>query len=467
MRPRLSIAKFSAGIVAALCMAVAGWLWIWPPELIRVGSNYAAKIVCSNTFLAGRDPQEVLALDVQAPGHPLLKLMQVRVNKEDGSVRAGLFGVFGGGHAVFHPQTGCVVAPSGQARFLENAGPAEHFSNAELAPNDEFTEPSRIEALSPILDDPVLTGPGMRAVVIAKEGRIVGERYGPGFNPDTPLLGWSMTKTVNAAIAGTVVAAGKISVDEGNLLPVWAHDDRHRITLAQLLGMESGLAFNENYGGVTDVTRMLYLEADMAAFAADQPLAHVAGEHFSYSSGSSVIASRLWQKAIGNESEAREWPYRRLFAPLGMTSALFEMDAQGTFVGSSYLYASSRDWVRFGILLLEDGVWQGKRILPDGWVEWMRAPTAASGGEYGHGVWLHGPRVAGSYGPDPDAGFDIPEDAYWLIGHDGQSMTIIPSRRLVILRMGLTPTALGYKPQAMVEAVVRTLDGENASRSGK
>jgi CubicO group peptidase (beta-lactamase class C family) len=257
------------------------------------------------------------------------------------------------------------------------------------------------------------------------------------------------------------VGEGRLSVDDGNLLPEWEGDGRADITTAHLLGMESGLAFNESYGSVSDVTRMLFLEPDMAAFAANLPLLSVPGERFSYSSGTSVLLARVWQNAFEDEEDALAWPRRALFAPLGMDTAVLETDARGTFVGSSYMYASARDWALFGQLLLQDGMWKGRRILPAGWVDWMRAPTQASGGEYGRGIWLHGPRVNDIFARDPDAGFDLPDDAYWLIGHDGQTMTIIPSRRLIVLRMGLTPTILAYKPQGLVAAVVRALDAED------
>ena len=133
--------------------------------------------------------------------------------------------------------------------------------------------------------------------------------------------------------------------------------------------MSSGLAFDEDYGDVTDVTRMLYLEPDMAAFAAGKPLAQPVGSHFNYSSGSSVLLARLWQDAA--PGAALDWPRAQLFGPLGMRSAVMEADARGTFVGSSYLYATGRDWARFGLLLLQDGQWDGRALLPPGWVQWM------------------------------------------------------------------------------------------------
>ena len=205
------------------------------------------------------------------------------------------------------------------------------------------------------------------------------------------------------------------------------------------------------------VTQMLYLEADMAGFAADKPLAGPRGEAFSYSSGTTVMLSRIWQDAFADPAHALAWPREALFGPLGMTSAVLEADAGGTFVGSSYLYATARDWARFGEFLRNDGVWAGRQVLPEGFASWMREEAPASDGEYGRGqLWLRGPGEGG------DAGFDLPDDAFWLLGHDGQSTAVIPSRGLVVVRLGLTPSRLGYKPQKMVEALARLYGGAPA-----
>lgn len=460
--------KWAAGIVAALLVAVLLWLYLAPPDLIRVGSGYAAKIVCSNVFIAGRDPESVLAKDVQAPGHPLLRLMRVSIDASDATVRAGLFSLFGDGLALFRRGTGCAAVPDGDlaAAAHSAASGAERVSGTEPWPDGLAISASDNAVLAAALDDPEITGPGMRAVVVVRDGRIIGERYGDDVARfDQPLLGWSMTKTVTAAIVGTLVREGRLSVEQDSLLPQWEGDDRSKITIANLLGMESGLQFNESYGNVTDVTRMLYLEPDSVSVPAGKPLVAAPGEAFSYSSGTSLLLSRVWQNAFEDPREALDWPAKALFGPLGMSSAVLETDARGTFVGSSYLYASARDWARFGQFLLDDGVWQGTRILPAGWVDWMRTPTRASGGEYGRHLWLHGPRVDRPRDEEPDAGYELPEDAYWLLGHDGQTMTVIPSRRLVVLRMGLTPMKLGYKPQVLVEAVVKALG--RASREGE
>lgn len=457
MRAVRKILKILVVAVVLAVVGVAGWLAFAPPALIRVATAYSAKIVCSNHFLAGRDGQQVLALDVQAPGHPILKYIAIDVDERAQTVSARLLGLFGQGRAIYREGLGCTTVPGG-AEPVAMAPPPQATAAGMGGPWPQGgrVEPSQEPALAAILDDPAMIGPGMRAVVVVHEGRIVGERYGDGFAADTPLLGWSMTKTVTAAIIGTLVREGRLSLDQDSLFEGWNGDERGAITLADLMAMSSGLEFNEDYGDVTDVTRMLYLEADMAGFAADKQLAGPVGATFSYSSGTTILLSRIWQDAFADPAQALAWPRQALFSPLGMTSAVMEPDAAGTLAGSSYLYATARDWARFGEFLRGDGVWAGRRILPEGFVSWMREAAPASGGEYGRGqLWLHGP----GGGVVADAGFDLPGDTFWLLGHDGQSVAVVPSRGLVVVRLGLTPSGLAYKPQKMVEALVR-LHGE-------
>jgi CubicO group peptidase (beta-lactamase class C family) len=193
----------------------------------------------------------------------------------------------------------------------------------------------------------------------------------------------------------------------------------------------------------------------MAAFAKSQPLDHPVGEHWSYSSGSALILSRIFMDAAG--ARPLDLMRERLFGPLGMSTAVLEADEHGTLVGSSYLYASARDWARYGELLLKDGMWGGREILPRGYVAMMTAPVAASGGRYGHGlVWLWG-SDAKLPGKNPDEAFGIPRDVFWMLGHDGQSVAVIPSRDLVVVRMGLTPVREHHQPQPLVQALLNAL----------
>jgi CubicO group peptidase (beta-lactamase class C family) len=452
----MRILRRLVAVIILVMLALLFFLWLRPPALLRVGAGYAAKIVCSNVFLADRDPNEVLVQDVQAPGIWLLHLIRVRVDREHGVVHAGFFGLIGDGLAVARPGKGCTVLPDGKLNFtaIEPARkPPQAAPNGSVADSGLWPEGSAVQtnpALDRLLANDTLAGPGARALLVVDHGRIVAERYAKGFGADTPLLGWSMTKTVTAGIVGLLVKDGKLKLDQSGFWP--AGDARERIRIADLLAMSSGLYFNESYGAVSDVTSMLYLQPDMAGFARDHQMVNRAGEVWSYSSGTAVIVSRIVQDTLG--LGAPHYIDERLFLPLGITTATMEQDETGTLVGSSYMYATARDWARYAQFLLQDGVWHGQALLPAGYVSMMASPVKASDGQYGHGmVWLWG-SDAKTPGENPDTAFGIPPDTFYMSGHDGQSIAIIRSRQLVIVRLGLTPVADHYTPQALVQAVL-------------
>ena len=278
------MARIALGLVVLLLVLIVV-LWLKPPDILRVGANYSAKIVCSNVFIAGRDPDEVLRTDVQAPGIALLGLMRVSVDRQQRTVHAGLLGFIGHGLAMARPGTGCTVLPDGEldagrdavARAAASApAPAPTSSPATDGAWPEGRTVATTAAIDRILADDSLAGPGARGIVVVHDGRIVAERYAPGFSAATPLLGWSMTKSVVAGLVGLLVKDGALTLEQSAGWP--AGNERARIRIADLLAMSSGLRFNEAYGTVSDVTRMLYLLPDMAEFAREQPSLHPPGE---------------------------------------------------------------------------------------------------------------------------------------------------------------------------------------------
>lgn len=454
MKNRSRIAIVSGTILLATAGVALTALWLRPPELLRVGANYAAKVVCSNVFIAGRDPDEVLHDDVRAPGLSILKLVRASVDRVHGTVHAGFLGFIGNGLAVARPGAGCAVAPDGHPQEVVQFDPLAPVPRAPPAgaawPDGESAAiDPKIERL--IADDN-LTGPNARTVLVAHRGRLVAERYGVGFDAGTPQLGWSMAKSVTAGLVGVLISQGRLTLDRAGFWP--PGDGRESITLADLLAMSSGLRWIEGRGTTSDVIRMLFLEPDMAAFARQSPLEHPPGEHWNYSSGTAVILARIVQESSGLQRgrAAREL----LFEPLGMRSAIMEADAHGTLVGSSYLYATPRDWARYGQFLLQRGVWHGEALLPPGFVERMATPVPASEGQYGKGlVWLFATEPPAGKTPDP--AMALPSDTFWLSGHDGQFIAVIRSRELVVVRLGLTPSGTGYRPELLVHALLAVL----------
>ncbi|TCL08721.1 CubicO group peptidase (beta-lactamase class C family) [Shimia isoporae] len=442
----LKALKYGVGLVLVGFAGLVVFLFVSPPALLKVGTNYSAKIVCSNVFIANRDAQEVLTVDVQAPGHPLLKHISVDVDAEAQRVEARVFRFFAPAVSQYRSGLGCTNVhdadlSSAKLESLPDAGPGVWPVGNDVTPIDNA-------ALSDALSDPDLLGEGARAVVVVKNGRVVGEAYAEGFDETTPLLGWSMTKTVTASIIGALVQNGDMTVEDTleNTYPEWAQDGRNAVQVGDMLAMASGLDWNEDYGNVSDVTQMLYLNDDMAGFAANRDLASEVGTAFNYSSGTSTMLSRVWQDHL--DDDGLSYPQEALFGPLGMTSAIMETDALDTYVGSSYMYATARDWARFGQFLLQKGVWNGQQILPVGYVDWMFEPVAVSEDVYGKGhLWIDSTENQGQF-----------EGSVWLLGHDGQSVGVFPKRDIVIVRLGLTPSKIGYSQLPLAEAVLKALD---------
>lgn len=198
------ILKFVGGLLLVIVLGAILWLAVRPPELLRVGTGYAAKIVCSNVFIAGRDADAVLADDVQAPGNPLLRFLNASLDKNNSSVTVRIFGFFAPSTAIYRPALGCANIQKDDLRVEIPTGPQVP------------AEPIRIEtdpAVQAVIEDQALAGPGMRAIAVIRDGKLIAETYGPGFNADTPLLGWSMTKSVIATLIGMRIAEGRMSLE--------------------------------------------------------------------------------------------------------------------------------------------------------------------------------------------------------------------------------------------------------------
>jgi CubicO group peptidase (beta-lactamase class C family) len=274
------------------------------------------------------------------------------------------------------------------------------------------------------------------AFVAVQGGRIVAERYGPGVTAATTLLSWSTAKSMTHAALGLLVADGAVDPDAPVDAPEWSApgDPRAAITAADLLAMRSGLHFIEDYvdDAVSNCLEMLWGAGadDVAHYAADQPLEHPIDTEFNYSSGTTNILTRLIGDHVqGGEAGMRAFLAERLFGPLGMTSAEPRFDAAGTWVGSSYVYATARDFARFGLLYLRDGVWDARRLLPEGWVDrarTIRSRDPEDGWYYGHHWWVRGDDVG----------------TFWANGYEGQMIACVPALDLVVVRLGKTPSEL-------------------------
>lgn len=425
-------------------------------RIAPIGTAYAAKTLCSGVFVSGRDPRIVIDEDIMAEVHPLMRFVSPEIDRSHRRASARFLG-FAMREAQFRPGLGCTLAIGATADELAS----QQIPVVDPAPVDPLpTSPpeppidaARLRAsIDTAFAEPDSRGlRRTRAVIVVHRGKIVAERYAPGFGSETPQIGWSMTKSVTGALIGVLVREGRLSLDADRLLASWRApgDARGAITLAQLMQMTSGLVFDETYDNpLSDVTRMLLGTGDGSAFAAAKPLESAPGTRWSYSSGTSYLLARVLREV---------WPEdtlglvrKALFDRIGMRTAVLEPDAAGTPVGASFMYASARDWARFGQFLLQDGVWNGERILPEGWVRYMSTPTPLSPRhDFGAHLWVRVPAPFNS--PTP---VSLPGDAVHLAGHEGQFVSVIPGHALVIVRLGLSRPEQVWNHEAFLADVL-------------
>ena len=455
-------------LALASILLAASWLAVAAPAV----SGYAAKILGSGHFVSGRSVERILHEDLE-PVFPFPGLLRWTADDEAGELRCNLLGM-GFRQARLRPGLGCPLDPVEGASPLDRLGalpvrgplrddprpwpagdalpplpwPAE-VDRARL----EATVASAFDEQDPL--HPIRT----RAVLVTWKDRILAERYASDIHRHTALVGWSMSKSVTAALVGVAVRRGLMTVADPILHPAWSapDDPRRSITVEHCLHMSSGLAFDESYGlPPTDVTRLLFLADDPADFAARKALLHLPGRRFSYSTATTKLLCFALQRAVGPSArDGLSFPREALFEPLGMRSAVFECSSGGRLMGGSFVWASARDWARFGLLHLHDGVWAGRRILPEGWVDASTRPaSSAPTGNYGYQCWLNrGRGSAGTDRPYPA----LPPDTVFFQGHEGQQVALIPSAELLVLRLGATHPSKRWDRGAFTAAVLACL----------
>lgn len=419
-------------VLTVLAAALIGGC-LYLNSLLPIITGYAAKNLASDVFVSGREPADVEALDLH---FSFIKFTRNKVDFENKTVTSRF--LWGKSVAAYRDGYGVTLLRGKKAAELQ----AEKYPLAPEAEGPDCLEPgdSALTArLAPIakalVDDHAYNGTPF-AFVVLHEGKVVAERYREGLDARTRLLSWSMAKSFTNALAGVMCGDGLVDVFAPTGIPEWQGDERAAITLNDLMQMQSGLQWNEDYGNRSDVNLMLHREKDMGLFAIDKPLEHKPGTFWYYSSGSTNIVMRYLRGKFASDMEFLTYYRERVFAPLGIRNAVFEPDMSGTPVGSSYLYITAREFASFGQLYLGDGVFQGRRILPEGWVEYSVTPASDSKDGYGSFFWLNKDK----FWPD------IPEDMFNCQGHDGQEIFIIPSKDLVVVVLGYSP-----KPDRVVD----------------
>jgi CubicO group peptidase (beta-lactamase class C family) len=267
-----------------------------------------------------------------------------------------------------------------------------------------------------------------RSLLVIYKDKIIAEKYETGFNKDSKLLGWSMTKSITATLFGILEKQGKFDINKPAPIPEWQNDARKEITTNDLLHMNSGLAWEESYDKICDATQMLFQSANMGRVQLEKEKAYEPNTHWNYSSGTTNLLSYILRNQFKTHQEYLNFWYAALIDKIGMQSMIVETDMAGNYVGSSYGWATTRDWAKFGLLYLHKGNWNGEQLFDESWAKYVATPTNTSNGVYGAHFWLN----AG--GKFPDA----PKDLYSASGFQGQKVFIIPSRDMVIVRLGLT-----------------------------
>jgi len=417
-------------------VAVITW-FAWPR--LPIITAFAAKGMCSSVFLAGKTPERVMAEDLSF--FPI-SLAKCTIDYEEKSVTAKVLGL-AKRKVVFREGLGSVIVldkPEAELKAESFAIPDPGYSQDTIPwPLGDVMPPSLPEGvdykmLGSVLEE-AFDKPGEEAfkktlgVAVVYENELIGEHYLEGYDAFTKFHGWSMTKTVTGAMTGALVEEGKMDIHAPAGIPEWKDDDRKNISLENILHMSSGLEWVENYFTISDATIMLMQSDDMFSSITSCGLAHEPGSFWNYSSGDANLLSGLIRSAIGDTDEYLAYAYTHLFHRIGMLNTVVETDASGLFVASSYSYGSTRDWARFGLLFLNEGIFEGDTVLSPEWVKYMSTAAPASEGTYGATVWLKEPNVE-------NALVDVPGDIFFADGFLGQRVYVIPSRDLVVVRMG-------------------------------
>jgi CubicO group peptidase (beta-lactamase class C family) len=467
--------KFSLIGIIVLLFLTAGVAVFLLSKALPIGAGFTAKYLCSSTFISQRNPETVFREDV-APINPLFKYVDWQINREQETVSADSFGLFTK-TAIYREGCGCSLVVDTSVDKMRRQT-FYQFDSAGAPPPRRDNVPWPLGSQGPV--DPVSLGldpvklqkaidkafaePGpaspkkTRAIIVVYDGQLVAEQYAEGFHKDMPLLGWSMSKSVTNALVGIQIRDRQFDIKKPAPVAEWQKngDPRGKITLDQLLHMSDGLEFEEIYGPFRDVTYMLYDSYDYAAYAANKSLASEPGTQWNYSSGTANIIARIVrQTAEKNYPNYYTFLRNELFNKIGMYSAVMEPDSSGTFVGSSYTFATPRAWARFGLLYLQDGIWQGERILPQGWVKYSTTPTPlAPRGEYGALFWLN---VGSAADPEDRRWPGAPRDAYAATGFQEQKVIIIPSKKLVLVRFGATSDRKAWNTDEFIADVLAAL----------
>lgn len=423
--------KIFKRILLALVLILALVIYLNYPKL-NIISGYASKYMASSVTIGNHNPDYIKKNDLAMP---LIEMAETTYDDQESSASASVYGLMtrktidrqGLGSVLVnseHPQGELYIQP--QRNFSEIAKP---YPYGHLPAKDTIFENINYDQLQKAgamaFGNPEVQK--TRTLAIVYKGHLIYEDYVEGFDKDTPVLGWSMTKSILATCFGILEHQGKLKTAWPAPITEWEKDERKNITLNHLLRMQSGLEWSEDYSGISDVTKMLFLDSDMTLAQRNKKAVAKPTEVWNYSSGTTNLLSGILRQQFRSQQEYLDFPYQALIDKVGAHSMLIEADLEGNYVGSSYGWASTRDWARLGQLYLNKGEWNGEQLFAPEWVDYITTPTALSKGTYGAHFWLN------AEGKFPD----VPRNLYSMNGFQGQYVFMIPSKDLVVVRTGL------------------------------
>ncbi|MGQ7945826.1 serine hydrolase domain-containing protein [Flavobacterium sp. WC2509] len=306
------------------------------------------------------------------------------------------------------------------------------FPYGDLEPKDTFfsnVDYTKLnQAVANAFDAEGYNDKKTRSILVIYKDKIIAEKYVEGFTKHSLILGWSMTKSVTGTLFGILQKQGRFDIYKPAPIVEWQSDNRKNITTNDLLHMNSGLEWEEQYDKICDATKMLFEAEDMSWSQLIKPAIFKPNTHWNYSSGTTNLLSGILRKQFKTHQEYLDFWYSALIDKIGMHSMIVETDMVGNYVGSSYAWATTRDWSKLGLLYLHKGNWNGEQLFDPSWAKYVSTPTNTSEGRYGAQFWLN---AGGKY---PSA----PKNMYYCSGFQGQKIFILPSQDMIIVRMGLT-----------------------------
>lgn len=412
----------------------------------KIISGFTAKNMASSYFLAKRSVKITNETDNNGP---LTKYATAAVDKLTKTVHATVFGL-SPKKAIYRPGLGATLINNSTVVSENYNVPNRNFTPIQLpypygnlAPKTAVFNHVDTEKIDSVVANCFVENypdvdKNTRAVVVLYKGNLIAEHYAKEFDENSLLQGWSITKSLLTTCFGVLEKEKDYHIDAPiTAFESWQKDERKNITTNHLLRMESGLEWEENYNTICDVTKMLFQDEDCTVRPLEKLQIQPAEIVMNYSSGTSNVLSALLRKQFKTHQQYLNYPYQSFIDRIGMHSMVLETDINGNYVGSSYSWATARDWAKFGQLFLDKGVWNGEQVLSENWVKYVQTPSKTSKGEYGGQWWLN----QGDFMPN------VPKDCYYADGFQGQRIFVIPSKDLVVVRFGVSSAArVGFYP---------------------